>query len=138
MKETPEHALLGLVRGKIGSLGEPRGLDGSELAVSTAVEVARAGGQTFLVTPTAPDILPGIEGALIIDIYPDMPTTGADWVRFLQYKVPRIRRGALRDLLLVVIDQSLAKDAIEGLKPLAEWHRVAIAYLPPPMIKDAP
>ena len=131
---TPEHALLGLVRGKVGSLAGPRGHYGHALAVETAVEVARAGGQVLLITPQPPDNPPEFDGRFVVDYCPSLPETGADWHRYLHYSLLNARRGAQPELLLVVIDQAIEADAVSVMQDLAEWHSVAIAYLPRPMI----
>ncbi len=135
MKETTESALLGLVRGQIGSLCGPLGLYGHALAVSTAIDVARAGGQTILITPSPPDVT-GIDGVLVVDLCQDMPVDGTSWHRYLHHTLLHIRRCALKELMLVVIDQSITDDVVEMLKVLAEWHSVAIAYLPSPILKQ--
>lgn len=137
MKATPEHALLGLVRGQIGSLAGPRGHYGHALAVETAVEVAKAGGEVFLITPLPPDAPDDFDSRLVVDYCPNLPGTGADWHRYLHHHLRRLRHGELPSLLLVVIDHAVGDDVIEVLKELAEWHSVAIAYLPPPMAKEA-
>ena len=133
---TPEHALLGLARGKIGSLAGPRGTYGHALAVETAVEVARAGGQTLLITPLPPDAPDAFGGRLIVDYYPSLPTDGASWHRYLHHTLLRVRHDTLKELLLVVIDHAVGDDeVIDVFKELAAWHNTAIAYLPLPMIE---
>lgn len=135
MKATPEHALLGLARGRIGSLAGPRGTYGHALAIETAVEVARAGGQVLLITPSPPDNLPGSDGGgLVVDYYPNLPTDGASWHRYLHHTLLRVRREVLKELPLVVIDHAVGDDdVIDVFKELAAWHNVAVAYLPLPM-----
>ena len=137
MKETPEHALLCLTRGQIGTLAGPRGTYGHALAVETAVEVAKAGGEVFLITPLPPDAPDDFDGRLIVDYYPSLPVSGSDWHRYLHHHLLRLRQGELPSLLLVVIDHAVGDDdVIDVFKELAAWHNVAVAYLPQPMLAE--
>ena len=130
MKTPLELVLPGFVRGQVGVLVGPHRVSGSQMAIDAAIDVAAAGGRVLCITQTAPDVPPGLNGILFVDVCKEIQTHAYALQRYINCKIAEL---ALNDLALIVIDQTpRAPDVISGLKIIAERYNAAVAYLPPP------